>query len=77
MTPLERLAAVKAAAVLHETTMTSAAKECGVSYYHFWLVVRGERVGSRALEAKIAAFVGLPVNEVFSPRLVKTPTQDT
>lgn len=73
MTPLERLAAVKAAAVLHETTMTSAAKECGVSYYHFWLVIRGERVGSRMLEEKIAAFVSLPVDEVFSPRRGNLP----
>lgn len=68
MTPLERLAAVKASAVLQETTMTSAAKGCGVSYYHFWLVIRGERVGSRELNEKIANFVGLPVDEVFTPR---------
>ena len=68
MTPLERLAAVKASAVLQETTMTAAAKACGVSYNHFWLVIRGERVGSRVLEEKIASFIGLPVDEVFSPR---------
>ena len=48
--------------------MTAAAKACGVSYNHFWLVIRGERVGSRVLEEKIASFIGLPVDEVFSPR---------
>lgn len=68
MTPLERLAAVKAAAVLQETTMGALAKSCAVSYNHFWLVVRGERVGSQALEERIAAVIGRPVREVFTPR---------
>ena len=70
MTSLERLAAVKASAVLRQTTMTAAAKACGVSYNHFWLVIRGERVGSRVLEEKIARFVGHPVGVVFSRRII-------
>lgn len=68
MTPLERLAALKAAAVLKETTMGALAKSCEVSYNHFSLVVRGERIGSRGLETKIAEFIGRPVEDVFAPR---------
>lgn len=68
MTPLERLAAIKAAVVLQQTTMGAVAQECGVSYNHFYLVIRGQRVGSQVLEAQIAAVVGRPVREVFPPQ---------
>jgi hypothetical protein len=67
MTALERLAALKAAVVLRQTTMGATAKACGVSYNHFWLVVGGRRVGSSGLQAKIAAVIGRSVNEVFPP----------
>lgn len=68
MNPLERLAAIKAAVVLQQTTMGAVARECGVSYNHFWLVLRGDRVGSRALKEKIAAVIGHPVEAVFPLR---------
>lgn len=68
MTPLERLAAIKASSILQRTTMTNVAKSCGVWYNHFWLVVRGQRVGSRVLRAKIAAVIGRHADDVFPAR---------
>jgi len=38
------------------------------AHNHFALVVRGERTGSPEIEAKIAAVVGRPVEDVFAPR---------
>ncbi len=67
MTPLERLAAVKAAVVLRQTTMTKVAQECAVSYNHWWLVLHGKRNGSVALKSKIARLIERPVGDVFPP----------
>lgn len=71
MTPLERKAAFRAAATLHELTMSNAARQLGVSYNHLMLVLAGPeghkegREGSAALRERIAAFLGRPVDEVF------------
>jgi len=66
--PLERLAALKAAAVLQETTIGAVADSLGVSYNHLYLVIRGDRIGSVPLEEGIAAFINQPVSRVFPPR---------
>jgi hypothetical protein len=74
MTPLERKAAFRAAATLHETTMNNAARALGVSYNHLMLVLAGPeghvdgRVGSAGLQERIAQFLGRPVDEVFPLR---------
>jgi len=68
MSALERLAAVKATAVLRRTTLGDLARSLGVSYNHFFLVVRGGRLGSERLENGIAAFLGRPRNAVFPAR---------
>jgi hypothetical protein len=68
MTPLERLAALKAAAVLQQTTLTTFAASCKVSYNHFSLVVKGARIGSSEVEQRIAALIGEPVARVFPSR---------
>ena len=68
MTPLERLAALKAAAVLQEMMLGSFAASCNVFYNHFSLVVKGERIGSSEVEHRIAAFIGEPVARVFPSR---------
>ncbi len=65
MTPLERKAAFRAAATLKETSMADAARDLGVSYNHLMLVLAGERAGSAPLKARIAAFIGHPVRDVF------------
>ena len=65
MTPLERKAAFRAAVTLRQLTMAEAAAELGVSYNHLTLVIKGERIGSAALEAGIAAMTGRSVNELF------------
>jgi hypothetical protein len=74
MTPLERKAAFRAAATMHETTMNNAARRLGVSYNHLMLVLAGPeghkegRVGSAELQERIAQFLGRPVDEVFALR---------
>jgi hypothetical protein len=71
MTPLERKAAFRAAATMHDTTMNNAARGLGVSYNHLMLVLAGPeghkegRRGSAALQKRIAEFLGRPVDEVF------------
>jgi transcriptional regulator with XRE-family HTH domain len=65
MTPLERKAAFRAAATLHEVTMANAARRLGVSYNHLTLVLNGDRKGSAALKSRIAAFLGCNTREVF------------
>jgi len=71
MTPLERKAAFRAVATLREITMNSAARSLGVSYNHLMLVLAGPeghpegRLGSAALNSRIAKFLGRPVDEVF------------
>jgi hypothetical protein len=71
MTPLERKAAFRAAATMHETTMNNAARKLGVSYNHLMLVLAGPeghpdgRAGSAALKTRIARFLGCSVDEVF------------
>jgi transcriptional regulator with XRE-family HTH domain len=71
MTPLERKAAFRAAATLHEVTMNAAARRLGVSYNHLMLVLAGPeghsegREGSAGLQARIAQFLGYSVDEVF------------
>jgi transcriptional regulator with XRE-family HTH domain len=65
MSPLERKAAFRAAATLHEVTMANAARRLGVSYNHLTLVLNGERKGSDALKSRIAYFLGCNVLEVF------------
>jgi hypothetical protein len=71
MTPLERKAAFRAAATLQEVTMNAAARRLGVSYNHLMLVLAGPeghkegREGSADLQARIAAFLGCSVDEVF------------
>jgi transcriptional regulator with XRE-family HTH domain len=68
LTPLERRALFRAAVTLHEITMAKAAEKLGVSYNHLMLVLHGDRVGSRELERKIAAFVNRPHETVFALR---------
>ena len=74
MTPLERKAAFRAAATMHESTMNNAARKLGVSYNHLMLVLAGPeghkegREGSAALRERIAQFLGCPVDEVFAFR---------
>ncbi len=68
MTALERKALFKAAVTLQSTTMAQAAKEFGVSYNHLVMVLRGDRIGSEALETRIAAFVGKKPAEMFGIR---------
>ncbi len=66
LTPLERRALFKAAVTLHQVTMAQAAKQLGVSYNHLTLVLAGERVGSRRLQERIAAFVGQSREQFFA-----------
>lgn len=66
MTALERLAGLKAYAILNKTTLGAIATACGVSYYHFSLVVKGDRVGSHRVESTIASYLGKPAEYVFS-----------
>jgi transcriptional regulator with XRE-family HTH domain len=82
MTPLERKAAFRAAATLHEITLNNAARRLGVSYNHLILVLAGPegqpggRQGSAALQERIAQFIGRPVREVF-PTFGTTRDRDT
>jgi hypothetical protein len=66
LTPLERRALFKAAVTLHQITMAQAAQRLGVSYNHLMLVLAGERVGSRRLQERIAAFVDRPRDQLFA-----------
>jgi hypothetical protein len=71
MTPVERKAAFRYAATVHELTMCNAARRLGVSYNHLMLVLAGPeghpdgREGSAALNERIAQFLGCAVSEVF------------
>jgi transcriptional regulator with XRE-family HTH domain len=65
MTPLERRAAVKAAATLRQITLSEVARKLGVSYNHLTLVLQGTRKGSARLEQAIALFLGRPRDDVF------------
>lgn len=67
LSPLQRKALFKAAVTLHEVTTMQAAEQMGVSYNHLMLVLAGERVGSRHLQERIAAFVEHPREELFEP----------
>jgi hypothetical protein len=74
MTPLQRKAAFRAAATLHDVTMNNAARRLRVSYNHLILVLAGPeghangRQASAALQERIAQFIGRPVHEVFPAR---------
>lgn len=65
LTDIERLAEFKKAIALAQTTTLLSAKTLGVSYNHLFLVLKGERLGSEALERRIAEFLSLPVAVVF------------
>jgi transcriptional regulator with XRE-family HTH domain len=65
MSPLQRKAAIKAAATLREISLATVARQMGVSYNHLMLVLAGERKGSTALERRIATFLDRPVTAVF------------
>jgi len=66
MTPLQRKAAFRSAVTLKRMTMSAAAASLGVSYNHLMLVLAGERLGSKALKAKIAALFEAQVSDVFA-----------
>lgn len=65
MDAIHRLAAFKAAVVLHGTSAQEAAANLGVSYNHLRLVLLGERRGSRRLETGLAEFLDVSVNTLF------------
>lgn len=63
--PLERKAAFMATVTMKETTKTAAAEELGVSWTHLDAVLLGERDGSLELREKVAAYVGVPLDEFW------------
>ena len=68
LTSLQRQPELKAAAVMARTTLSVFADQCCASYNHFSLVVNGERVGSIALEERIATLLDRPRAFVFPTR---------
>jgi hypothetical protein len=66
-TPLERKAVFMAAVTLKETVKTKAAEEIDVSWQHLDAVLLGERDGSRELRERVAEYVGVPVDEFWTP----------
>ncbi len=69
MTPLQRKAALRSTATLKQMTLGETARFLSVSYNHLMLVIAGERIPSAALKDRIAAFLGIPVTELFEPPL--------
>ena len=67
-TPLERKAVFMAAVTMKETVKTKAAPEdLGVSWQHLDAVLLGERDGSKGLRERVAEYVGVPVDEFWTP----------
>jgi transcriptional regulator with XRE-family HTH domain len=65
MTPLQRKAALRSTATLKEMTIGETARFLSVSYNHLTLVLAGERIPSAALKERLAAFLDIPVTELF------------
>lgn len=64
----ERLAAFRSQCAAVGKLESEAARDLGGSYYHVMMVIKGYR-RSRPVEAKFAAFVGLPAEELFADRV--------
>lgn len=69
MSELERKAAFKSAVTLKETTMERAAAEVmGVSIHHLMEGIANRRALSDGVRENFAAFIGVPVDQVFGRR---------
>jgi transcriptional regulator with XRE-family HTH domain len=65
MTPLQRKAALRFTVTLKQMTLGETARFLRVSYNHLMLVIAGERIPSAALKERLAAFLDVPVTELF------------
>ncbi len=63
----DRLAAFRSQCAALGKREYECARELSACYNHVLLVIKGKR-RSRPLEAKFAAFLGLPVEELFGDR---------
>jgi hypothetical protein len=67
LSPLQRKAAFAAAVELNETNKGAAAESLGVSWTHLVLCMEGQRTPSSDLAARVAEYVGLPIEEFWGP----------
>lgn len=65
LTPLERRAEFAKATTLHETTLTQAAENLGVSWTHLLACFQGERVPSTDLRERVAEYVAIPASRFW------------
>jgi transcriptional regulator with XRE-family HTH domain len=65
MTPLQRKAVLRSTVTLKQMTLGETARLLRVSYNHLMLVIAGERIPSAALKERLAAFLDVPVTELF------------
>lgn len=71
MTPLERKVAFRTKAMQDGKTLYAAAYEaCGVTLYHLTEAIGNKRPVSDEVKQKFAAYIGVPVDEVFPPATV-------
>jgi len=65
LTPIQRKAEFMAAVTLRRSTKTAAAEELDVSWTHLVGVLDGTRPSSTELRDRIAAYVEMPVAQLF------------